>query len=62
MNPTSAEFLRGLWSIKNNDPGGLAPRLTFTQGAPATMSDCDFLKTRQNGAVIDLKYGNAECV
>jgi branched-chain amino acid transport system substrate-binding protein len=60
-NPTSAEFLQGLWSIKNNNLGGLAPPLTFTQGAPATMSDCYFLMTLQNGTFIDLNKGNTQC-
>ena len=60
-NPTSAEFLQGLWSIKSNDLGGLAPPLTFTQGAPATMSDCYFLMTLQNGTFVDLNHGNTKC-
>ena len=38
--PTSAQFLQGLWSIKNNNLGGLAPPLTFTQNADATPSNC----------------------
>lgn len=60
-NPTSAEFLQGLWSIKNNNLGGLAPPLTFTQGSPATMSNCYFLMTLQNGTFTDLNKGNTQC-
>ena len=60
--PTSAEFFQGLWSIKNNDLGGLAPPLTFTQGQPATPSDCYFLMTLDNGQFVDLDKGNTQCV
>lgn len=60
--PTSAEFLQGLWSIKNNNLGGLAPPLTFNQNAPATPSNCFFLMTLQNGQFADLQNGSAQCV
>ncbi len=60
-NPTSAEFLQGLWSIKNNNLGGLSPPLTFTQGAPATMSSCYFLMKLQNGTFTDLNNGTTQC-
>ena len=33
-NPTAAQVLEGLWSIRNNDFGGLTPPLTFTRGQP----------------------------
>jgi branched-chain amino acid transport system substrate-binding protein len=61
-NPTSAEFLQGLWSIKNNNLGGLAPPLTFNQNAPATPSPCYFLMTIQNGQFVDLQNGGTQCV
>jgi branched-chain amino acid transport system substrate-binding protein len=61
-NPTSAEFFQGLWSIKNNNLGGLAPPLTFNTNAPATPSNCYFLMTLQNGQFVDLNHGGAECV
>jgi branched-chain amino acid transport system substrate-binding protein len=60
--PTSAEFFQGLWSIKNDDLGGLAPPLTFTQNAPATPSYCFFLMTIQNQQFVDLNNGNYQCV
>jgi branched-chain amino acid transport system substrate-binding protein len=60
--PTSAEFLQGLWSIKNNNLGGLAPPLTFNQNAPATPSYCFFLMTIQNGQFVDVNNGNSQCV
>ncbi len=60
--PTSAEFFQGLWGIKNNNLGGLAPPLTFTQGQDATPSDCYFLMTLNNGRFQDLDNGNTQCV
>ncbi len=60
--PTSAEFFQGLWSIKNNNLGGLAPPLTFTQGQPATPSNCYFLMTLDNGQFVDLDNGTTTCV
>jgi branched-chain amino acid transport system substrate-binding protein len=60
--PTSAEFFKGLWTIKNNDLGGLAPPLTFNQNAPATPSNCYFLMELQNGQYVDLQHGASQCV
>ena len=41
--PTSADFLKGLWAIKNDNLGGLGPPLTFTQGKPAPDFKCYFV-------------------
>jgi branched-chain amino acid transport system substrate-binding protein len=41
--PTSADFLKGLWDIKNDNLGGLAPPLTFTKGKPAPDFRCYFV-------------------
>ena len=60
--PTSSEFFQGLWSIKDDNLGGLAPPLTFTQNAPATPSYCFFLMTIQNQQFVDLNNGNSQCV
>jgi branched-chain amino acid transport system substrate-binding protein len=60
--PTSAQFLQGLWSIKNDNLGGLAPPLTFNQNAAATPSNCYFLMGIQNGQFVDLDNGNTQCV
>jgi branched-chain amino acid transport system substrate-binding protein len=59
--PTSAEFLQGLWSIKNNDLGGLAPPLTFNAHALPTQSECYFDMVLKNGSFIDLNHGASEC-
>ncbi len=60
--PTSADFFQGLWGIKNNDLGGLAPPLTFNANAAATPSNCFFLMTLQNGQFVDLNKGASQCV
>jgi branched-chain amino acid transport system substrate-binding protein len=60
--PTSAQFFQGLWGIKNNTLGGLAPPLTFNQNAAATPSNCYFLMTLQNGQFVDLTHGVSTCV
>ena len=38
--PTTDALLRGLWSIHNDDLGGLTQPLTFTEGKPATPVAC----------------------
>jgi branched-chain amino acid transport system substrate-binding protein len=38
--PTSEQLLAGLWTIKNNDIGGITYPLTFTEGKPATPRAC----------------------
>jgi branched-chain amino acid transport system substrate-binding protein len=60
--PTSAEFFQGLWNIKNNNLGGLAPPLTFNANAPATPSNCFFLMVLQNGQFVDVQNGGTQCV
>jgi branched-chain amino acid transport system substrate-binding protein len=59
--PTSAEFFQGLWAIKNDNLGGLAPPLTFTQNQPATPEPCYWLMTIKNGQFVDVNNGNYEC-
>jgi branched-chain amino acid transport system substrate-binding protein len=59
--PTSAEFLEGLWTIKNDNLGGLAPPLTYTQNEPATPEPCYWLMTIKNGQFVDVNNGNYEC-
>jgi branched-chain amino acid transport system substrate-binding protein len=60
--PTSAEFLQGLWSIKNNDLGGLAPPLTFNAHALPTPSQCYFQMILQNGQFSDPNHGTYKCM
>jgi branched-chain amino acid transport system substrate-binding protein len=61
-NPTSAQFLQGLWSIKNNNLGGLAPPLTFTAHGLAGQSQCYFEMILKNGQFVDPNSGNSVCV
>lgn len=59
--PTSAEFLQGLWAIKNDNLGGLSPPLTFTQNQPATPEPCYWLMTIKSGQFVDVNNGNYVC-
>jgi branched-chain amino acid transport system substrate-binding protein len=40
--PTSDAILRGLWTVKNDTFGGLAPPLTFIENKPAPEARCYF--------------------
>lgn len=54
--PTSAQILAGLWSLRNDDLGGLAPPLTFARGKPAPAARCAFVMKVQGG-VMQSPYG-----
>jgi branched-chain amino acid transport system substrate-binding protein len=41
---TSADFLKGLYQVKNNTLGGIAPPLTFIEGKPAPDFTCYFIQ------------------
>jgi branched-chain amino acid transport system substrate-binding protein len=41
---TSADFLKGLYQVKGNTLGGVAPPLTFVEGKPAPDFTCYFLQ------------------
>jgi branched-chain amino acid transport system substrate-binding protein len=41
--PTSAQFFEGLWSINQNNLGGLSVPLTFNRGGHATVGSCAFV-------------------
>jgi branched-chain amino acid transport system substrate-binding protein len=60
-NPTSGQFLQGLWSVKNNDLGGLAPPLTFNANAPASISTCYFAMQLQGSQFVDPNHGKYVC-
>ena len=59
--PTSAQFFQGLWTIKNDNLGGLSPPLTFNANGNASPTSCYFLVTLQNGQFVDPNHGNYEC-
>jgi branched-chain amino acid transport system substrate-binding protein len=48
-NPTSADVLKGLYKLKNQTLGGLAPPLTFTKGKPAGSVSCFFIGGLESG-------------
>lgn len=54
--PTSAQILAGLWSLKNDSLGGLAPPLTFAKDKPAPDARCAFVMKVENG-VMKSPYG-----
>jgi branched-chain amino acid transport system substrate-binding protein len=60
--PTSAQLLQGLWSIRNNNLGGLAPPLTFTAHGLAGQSACYFEMILRNGQFVDPLSGKSQCV
>jgi branched-chain amino acid transport system substrate-binding protein len=60
--PTSAQFLQGLWSIQNNNLGGLAPPLSFNAHGLPTPSPCYFEMVLKNGQFVDTNQGNYQCV
>ena len=47
-SPSAQGILTGLYTLKNNTLGGLAPPLTFVAGKPNTVT-CVFLYGVQNG-------------
>jgi branched-chain amino acid transport system substrate-binding protein len=50
--PTSEAILKGLWSIKNDDLGGLAYPLTFNENQTATPQSCWFNVAVKKGSWI----------
>jgi branched-chain amino acid transport system substrate-binding protein len=50
-NPTTADIWNGMFTIKNNTFGGLAPPVTFTKGVVGTKApSCYFVLAIHNGA------------
>jgi branched-chain amino acid transport system substrate-binding protein len=48
--PTSQAILQGLWSLKNNDLGGITLPLTFAQGQTAAKMACWFNIATKSGS------------
>ena len=59
--PTSQAILRGLWSLKNDDLGGITQPLTFVQGQPATKTACWFNIATQGGRWVSLDGFERHC-
>ena len=48
--PTSQAILQGLWSLKNDDLGGITQPLTFVQGKTADKVACWFNIATKSGS------------
>jgi branched-chain amino acid transport system substrate-binding protein len=57
---TPALVLKGLYSMKGETLGGMAPPLTFTQGKPTSI-DCWFTASMVNGTAQMTNGGNTTC-
>jgi branched-chain amino acid transport system substrate-binding protein len=58
---TSADVLRGLWTIKGETLGGLTGPLTFNQGKPATPIFCFIGMTIQNNKFVNPSGSSPSC-
>jgi hypothetical protein len=63
LSPTStaADVKKGLYDLKNETLGGLAPPLNFTPGKPA-FANCYFTFKVENGQYVSLNNGHSNCV
>jgi branched-chain amino acid transport system substrate-binding protein len=59
--PTSQSLLQGLWSIKNNDLGGITGPLTFTQGQNAPPQVCFWTMQIHAGGFAPIGSPNRVC-
>jgi branched-chain amino acid transport system substrate-binding protein len=59
--PTSQSILDGLWSIKNNDLGGLTQPLTFTKNQPAPQVFCYWSLQIKSGKYVSPNNGLRTC-
>ena len=59
--PTPEEILKGLWSIKANDLGGLTQPLTFNEGQPAPRSFCYWIIALKDGKYASPDEGKRRC-
>jgi hypothetical protein len=58
---TAADVKKGLYDLKNETLGGLAPPLNFTPGKPA-FANCYFTFKVENGQYVSLNNGHSNCV
>jgi branched-chain amino acid transport system substrate-binding protein len=59
--PTSGSILQGLWSIKNDDLGGLTAPLTFVENQPAVQQLCWFVVQISGGKWVALNNAKRTC-
>jgi branched-chain amino acid transport system substrate-binding protein len=60
--PTSASILQGLWTIKDNDLGGITQPLTFTANQVAPKILCYWTVKIHGGAYMDINGGQRTCL
>jgi branched-chain amino acid transport system substrate-binding protein len=60
--PTSDSILRGLWTISNNDLGGITQPLTFTANQNAPTVVCYWAVKIQSGTYVDVGNGARICL
>jgi branched-chain amino acid transport system substrate-binding protein len=60
-NPTTQDVLAGLWSIKNNDLGGLTGPITFTKGQNAPEVLCWWAVQLKSGQAVSPNGGQRSC-
>lgn len=62
-NPTSADIMKGMWTIKNNLFDGLLPDpLTFTEGQPSPDHPCYFVVQIKGGAYTAPQGSKPQCL
>jgi len=59
--PTSVDVLQGLWALKADTLGGIAPPLTFTKGQIAPRYVCWWAMTIAKGAYKNSGDGSVQC-
>jgi branched-chain amino acid transport system substrate-binding protein len=59
--PTSQSVLQGLWSIKNNDFGGMTAPLTFVANQPPVQQVCWFIVQISGGKWVPLNGAGRSC-
>jgi branched-chain amino acid transport system substrate-binding protein len=61
-NPTSADILKGLWAIHNDNLGGLTTSLTFHQDGLPTVPSCFFYLVVQGGRWVAPVGSQQQCL
>jgi branched-chain amino acid transport system substrate-binding protein len=59
--PTSGDLFKGLWTIKGNDFGGLAPPMTFNASSSAAHQACFYVVKASGGRFVDPNNGKYVC-
>lgn len=60
--PTSADFLAGVWRIKDDNLGGLTVPLSYTEGRPTPSPRCYFVMGVKNGRYVAPQGSRPDCL